>query len=301
MRLAATALGATVLLGAFGCDSGKKESEPEALTRYVIENISPKATDEDLDHSVELLHERLEKLHVSNSSVSKEGERIVVIVPTGSVDMSLVLRTGRLELFDLQGDLVEDVSLDAGGWPRPSRKPLRARRNTVVVTCRPPARYCPGLSEEPARIYYYLFKYDPDDKAHPVPELTGNDLELKGTRQDFEPATGEPVVLFQFTKAGAKKFEEVTLRLAERGRVVYNQNGGDPTVAFQQFAIVLDRDLKSAPTIDFQQNPGGIPGDNGAEITGIGSVSEAKDLALVLQVGALPVDFKVISKEEAHK
>ena len=58
------------------------------------------------------------------------------------------------------------------------------------------------------------------------------------------------------------------------------------------FAIVLDDELRSWPAIDPTQNPQGIdPTGGGAEITGIGSTSEAKDLALVLQTGALPINF----------
>ena len=51
---------------------------------------------------------------------------------------------------------------------------------------------------------------------------------------------------------------------------------------------MLDRQIKSWPSIDFEQYPNGIGGSNGAQITGIGSLTEAKDLALVLQSGALP-------------
>ena len=60
----------------------------------------------------------------------------------------------------------------------------------------------------------------------------------------------------------------------------------------QNFAIVLDREIKSWPSIDWEQYPNGISGTNGAQITGIGSLSEAKNLALVLQTGALPVDVQ---------
>jgi SecD/SecF fusion protein len=153
----------------------------------------------------------------------------------------------------------------------------------------------------PSRTVYYLFKYEPDNPQRAVPELTGDDIELKGTRQDFDTTTNEPIVLIQFTESGGRRFEKVTQRLADRGRTLYNQNSGPPENSFQQFAMVLDRDLKSAPTIDFQENPDGIPGDNGAQINGIGSVREAKDLALVLQTGALPLTFRVVSKEERRR
>ena len=100
----------------------------------------------------------------------------------------------------------------------------------------------------------------------------------------------------QFTDKGGDKFGEITNREADRGRARHNITGGqgDPSQSFQHFAIVLDRQIKSWPSIDFEQYPNGIGGSNGAQITGIGSLTEAKDLALVLQSGALPVTFKTL-------
>ena len=60
---------------------------------------------------------------------------------------------------------------------------------------------------------------------------------------------------------------------------------------FQHFAIILDGKLESFPLIDFTQNPNGISGDTGAEISGISSVGEAKHIAIVLQTGSLPISF----------
>ena len=45
---------------------------------------------------------------------------------------------------------------------------------------------------------------------------------------------------------------------------------------------MLDREIKSWPSIDWEQYPNGIAGTNGVQITGIGDLQEAKDLALVL-------------------
>src|SRR5206468_976143 len=42
----------------------------------------------------------------------------------------------------------------------------------------------------------------------------------------------------------------------------------------------------------------GISGSNGAQITGNFTVKEAKDLALVLQTGALPVKFVTLSQTD---
>jgi SecD/SecF fusion protein len=184
----------------------------------------------------------------------------------------------------------------AGEVPK-GHKVLAVPGDNVVITCGKSERYCPGVNEQqPSRTYFYLFKYDPNNKEHPIPEMTGEDLKLSGTRQDFDTSTGEAIVTMQFTKSGGEKFQDITKELADRGRQQAGRYGGPDEQWFQQFAIVLDREIKSAPTIDFNDNPVGIPPGNGAQITGIGSTSEAKDLALVLQTGALPVKFQIVEQ-----
>ena len=53
--------------------------------------------------------------------------------------------------------------------------------------------------------------------------------------------------------------------------------------------------MKSAPSVDFDDNPNGIPGKNGAQIVGI-SITDAKDLALALRTGTLPWEFRIVSE-----
>ncbi len=179
---------------------------------------------------------------------------------------------------------------------------LALPHNTVVVTCDSTEVVCPGnLPQQgnaipPPRTgsYYYLFIHNPDlkrvDDVKGVPELTGSDLKLSGTRQDFDPTTNQPVVLMQFTGSGSHKFQQVTSEEYNRG---HNRNGIP-----QHFAIVLDREIRSFPQIDPTKSDlaGGISGN--AEISGIGSIGEAKDLALVLQTGALPVNFVQIERTD---
>src|SRR5919198_2955738 len=183
-------------------------------------------------------------------------------------------------------------------------KVLAVPHNTVVVTCDSTEVVCPGPSGRqggntippPAKgkSYYYLLKHDPSLKnsvgdVTGVPQLTGSDLKLSGTRQDFDPTTNEPVVLMQFTGQGSHNFQQVTSEEYNRGRTRQIP---------QHFAIVLDREIRSFPQIDYTKSDlaGGISGN--AEISGIKSISEAKDLALVLQTGALPVNFVQIERTD---
>jgi preprotein translocase subunit SecD len=297
VRHALVALGVVLLLGATACGARDEQASEEKSRRFVLQS-NPNVSSEEIDGVISVMRKRLDDLGAENAKVEREGDRIVVTLPTARIDFELVKKPGRLELFDLQGSLVPGVSLDDQGNPRPSRKPLEPRPNTVVLTCGAAVPYCPGVGSEPTRTYYYLIRNEP--------KMTGDDIERKGTRQDFDTGPGrgnEPVVTMQFTDSGAVKFEEVTRTLAERGRQRANTLGitdrTENDVANQQFAIVFDGEIKSAPTIDFDDNPAGIPGDNGAIITGI-SLSEAKALALILRSGSIPT-LQVVSEEETGK
>jgi SecD/SecF fusion protein len=169
---------------------------------------------------------------------------------------------------------------------------------TVVISCAT-GELCPsteGGVVAPQRLWY-LMRFEPPK----VPEMTGADLRLRGTRQDFDPQTARPIVLIDFTGKGEDKFRDITRSEAQRGKLLYNTQGGagaDPDAFNQHFAIVLDREIKSWPSIDFNDYPSGISGGNGAQITGDFTVDEARDLALVLQTGALPVKFVSLDQTE---
>lgn len=106
--------------------------------------------------------------------------------------------------------------------------------------------------------------------------LTG--AQLKTARHDIgtgtDPLTAnKPIVLLSFNRRGAARFASIT-----------GQNIG------KRLAIVLDSLVQSAPVIQER-----IPGGN-ARITGIESLEEAKELAVVLRAGALPAPVKILEE-----
>ena len=65
---------------------------------------------------------------------------------------------------------------------------LERPENTVVITCDEDARLCPPNIFPPTQTYYYLFDYAPNAEE-PIPQMTGEDLDTDGVRQDFDPRT----------------------------------------------------------------------------------------------------------------
>jgi SecD/SecF fusion protein len=180
---------------------------------------------------------------------------------------------------------------------------LTVPHNTVVVSCEVASGNCLSGQQPNSLQAFYLLKHQPADKngENQIPEMTGRELKLSGTRADIDPQSSQPVVLMQFTGKGKKIFHEITRREADRGALACAGQSGTDAVSrcAQHFAIVLDREIQSVPYIDFQRNPDGIPGDNGAQIEmGGAGLGEAKDLALVLQTGALPVKFETAERTD---
>jgi SecD/SecF fusion protein len=178
---------------------------------------------------------------------------------------------------------------------------LAVPQKTTVITC-DTTTGCPGAQPtQTSPTLYYLFKFDPPR----IPEATGEDLKLSSIRADISSQGQGNVVQLGFTGEGARKFHDITRDEAHRGAIAASaagQTGSDQQTVLQfaqHFAIVLDGELKSTPYIDYKQNPDGInPNPGGAEISNIQSFGEAKDLALVLQTGALPVKFDQIERTD---
>jgi len=180
---------------------------------------------------------------------------------------------------------------------------LRVPQNTIVVSCAPSAGNCLSAKQITGNKAFYLLKHRLPDKENNggIPEMTGTDLKLSGTRADIDPNTSQPVVLMQFTGHGKKVFHDITRREAQRGSLACQGASSQQDIqrCAQHFAIVLDGEIQSVPYIDFKRNPDGIPGDNGAQIDmGGGSLGDAKKLALVLQTGALPVQFTTAERTD---
>src|SRR5205085_11379587 len=119
-------------------------------------------------------------------------------------------------LFDTKAAKKLHISARSLAAKKPSYVVFGVPKHTVVLSCGTDAVVCPGVGTAPTGTTWYLFKFDPQNKAKPVPELTGSDLKLSGTRADLDPSQG-PVVLMQFTGSGSKKFQTITKALYQRG------------------------------------------------------------------------------------
>lgn len=126
-------------------------------------------------------------------------------------------------------------------------------------------------------------------------ELTGDDIER--ATADTDSQTGQPAVGLKFTGNGGKIFERVTKELRRDGESEPVLPGQGESGA-HRFAIVLDGEsisLASISTTD-PSLANGISGGQ-AQITNL-SLTESRDVAKQIELGALPVDLKLIAARE---
>ena len=322
-----------------------------------------------LDDAVTIINDRINGTGVSEPEIREQGSDQIVIELPGVDDQQraadLIGQTAKLELYDLQGDLIPGVSLDLQGFPIAARrsstsfrrsKPRqrrvtrrsaissrprtrrrksrhgcssvrrrRAKRSSRRITSRKTARrrgtqghHGAGRARAHGRRHLQRdravlrrragcaephvllpLQVRPAERGEPDPGDDGLRPEAHGHAPGLryhDERAGRPHAVH------GRRGEEVPGHHADarRAREKPGQPAGLPggagnDNANQQFAIVLDREMKSAPSVGFDDNPNGIPGNNGAQITGI-AISDAKDLALVLRSGALP--FKLITIEQ---
>ncbi len=255
-----------------------------------------------MSQTISIINRRVNGLGVSEAQVQTQGTDQVSVQLPGVRDMQTALntigQTAQLQFFNdgtkrvagpqsslaaavkqaKQSPLLTDVPAAdraqfdalAKGWTTIDGKPTGKPLDYVVITA--PTGKNGNKAPE-----YFIYKAQPD--------MTG--AAISSARQSFDQFS-RPNVDIDFTSAGGDQFAKVTKELANAGAIA-----GVP----QQFAIVLDNQMESDPQVDYKTNPNGIEGGK-AEITGSFTLSEAKDLALVINTGALPVKLTAIESQQ---
>ena len=251
---------------------------------YTARTAEGKApTAEQIDQTITILDRRVNGLGVTESAIQKQGVDQIAVALPGIQDpqqaLDVIGKTAQLEFYK-----DDEESQPVGPVDSKEAALTELRRQGVSQA------EVDQLSAEGTTADYSLVhtKEDPTGEQPMLwyvygrpPVMTGDAVASAqaGFAQD-----GKPNVSIDFTDEGSKQFQSVTRDLYRSGLLK-----GQP----QTFAIVLDNQMESDPMIDYTQPElrDGISG--GAEISG-GSmtVQESKDLAFVLNTGALPVKLE---------
>ena len=189
----------------------------------------------------------------------------------------------------LRGPEETEANLTSEGFKAPKGaklKTVRVNPGTVLVQARP-VESAAGKVTQPSPNSWYVLNDDP--------VLTGSDI--TNPAESSESESGQPDVTFGFTSYGKGVFTRVTKEIAERGREA-QLPGVTKEEALQHFAIVLDGQVITAPSIDYTKYPEGIDSSQGSEISGGFTLTSAENLADELQSGALPIELNLISQSK---
>ena len=271
-----------------------------------------------LELARQILQQRVDSLGVGESSVTTQGgNQIIVSVPNVQKDqlVNMVGQTAQLnfrDVYDVQ-QVTPSANPSASASPSPSAVASSTPSASALPTnpglpaAAPSAR--PTAPSTKKQTVQQLLQWTPSSQdtsdfsqwtcGDPFPDVADQPLfacdktgtakyllgpvVVSGTQVSSASAgipqgAVAPAVQLSFTSAGQSAFTSATAVLATKSSP---QN---------QFAIVLDGVVISAPQVSYQIN-------GGAQIDGNFTQSEANDLANVLKYGALPLSFDLSSVE----
>jgi preprotein translocase subunit SecD len=215
-----------------------------------------------LDKSVEIIRQRIDALGVAEPEVSRGQDNILIQLP-GVEDEERAL-----ELIGTTAQLTfREVLTQVPAEPRGKRKPPEITEEKGQEVNEEEVVY--PDAEDPKILY----------RLAPA-EVTG--AEVKRAQAVVDPTTGANwEVTLDFDGEGGEKWANLTGKQA-----CQRDQGQDDRVA-----IVLDGEVVASPVMDPQvECDVGIAG--GSSVIDVQTEKEAKDLALVLRYGALPITLE---------
>ncbi|MEO0157423.1 MAG: protein translocase subunit SecD [candidate division WOR-3 bacterium] len=295
--------------------------------------LSPEEAKDATDRALEVIRNRVDQWGVSEPSLQKiGGDRIMIQLP-GVMDRerarSLIGRTALLEFklladekmtIDLLERIDRRVSIGASGAPADTTASAPAPEAPETTAT---ASDTTGVASGPSGAFMSLINVMGADLV--VPEDNVDSVNRILARDDVKAImpSGYEFVWGRIEESGARKFRRFYLLKSEAeltGAYITDSKvtvggGNDPQIAnkpvvllsfnrqgaarFAQItgrnvgkrlAIILDGTVYSAPVIRER-----IAGGN-AQITGMESMEEAKDLSVVLKAGALPAPVNIVEE-----
>ncbi len=249
--------------------------------------IKKQIEDQSVGKSIEVIRNRIDEFGVTEPEIQAQGNDRIIIQLPGVRDIErakeLIGKTAKLE-FKIVNDTIAPAIMM--GW--------LDKANKAGISYKKGDRFSEYLKKMNDFLRadipegYELAFEKKSNKAtgeeanipfvvEIVPRITGDDL--ADARVQIDPQKNDPYVSMDFKPAGSKRFEETT-----------GANIG------KRLAVILDGNVYSAPNIQAKIGGGHAQITLGGGINFNKSMSDAKDLALVLRAGALPVQLDFLEQ-----
>jgi preprotein translocase subunit SecD len=239
-------------------------------------------TREEMEQAVEVIRQRVDSLGVTEPEIQIQGQDQVVVNIPGITDdrraVRVIGRTAQLGFYEVLA-FEEELSVP--------QSEVEETRDELGEDLREDDAFEEGETEvlfeespSPAGEGIYVAGYVVNDQ----PDITGEALDNANLSRDPQ---GRLEVTMEFTREGAGQFADLSGSIAENALAA-----GVPGTG--RLAIVLDEDVVSAPTVDQSITGGNVVIQNTSSPQGLPE-EEARELEIVLQTGALPVNMRVLS------
>jgi SecD/SecF fusion protein len=234
-------------------------------------------TPDTVNRTLEVMRRRVDQLGVSEPTLQESGDRRIIVELPGVSDpeeaLQVIGRTAQLTFHPVLGPETDPESEDGGN--REDRERNNRQRQQEEEN---------GQEDE--------------DEALVLPDEDNQRIRLEEARLDGD-AVGD-----------AQAIVDTSVGAAWQVSISFRGDGGDqwaeltgeaacepPGSPRRRVAIVLDREVLSSPQVDEQIECNvGIPPGGDTVITGDFTEQEAKDLALLIRAGALPVPVEVVEQ-----
>ncbi|MGH9190226.1 MAG: preprotein translocase subunit SecD, partial [Acidimicrobiales bacterium] len=224
-----------------------------------------KVPSEVLDQAIEIIRSRVDALGVAEPDIARQGETIIVALP-GIKDkdraISVVGQTAQLLFRPVIQTLPATAEPSSPTTTVPGSPPPEI---PDLTTTTPPEQDSPEAT---------VILPQKDSKQKVIARYLLGPAEVRGqaisdARAEVEPTSGTWKIVFDLTSEGTQQWNAMAVKVGTG----------------KSIAIDLDGEVKSAPVLNSTNFSGS------GEITGRFSETEAKDLALVLRYGSLPVQL----------
>lgn len=256
--------------------------------------------DDVLNQAIEIIRNRVDALGVAEPDIARQGDSVIVQLP--GVDeqqraLDVVGETAELRfrpVLEVLPPEEPEAGPDGGEEATTTTAPVAGEDGTTTTVAETTTTTAPAEADEPVddpEAEVVLPAQEDEDGTPPVRYRLGP-AALRGeavkTAQAAIPDGFQWVVDLEFTGEGGRQFDQLA-QLCFVGAPECPAGVAAPDRG--AVAIVLDGEVVSAPAIqqaDFQGR---------AQISGDFTEGEAKDLALVLRYGALPVQLEPLTTQ----
>ena len=230
-----------------------------------------------LDQSIEIIRSRVDALGVAEPDISRQGESIIVQLPgVKNRDRALQIVGQTAQLFFrpvLQVLPPEETATPTTVPPTTTPETATTVAGTPTTTIAPTeTKTTPPEENDPAK---QVVLPEKDSEGNVTARYLLGPAEVRGqaisdSKAQVDTTSGSWTVTFDLTGDGTRDWNAMAAKVGRGNRI----------------AIDLDGVVRSAPSLEQTEFQG-----NG-QITGNFTEREAKDLALVLRYGSLPVQLE---------